>query len=148
MQQFLYALVSVAAIQSLDPAQELQVFHHREVVVEGEFLGHVADLAPQGLGPGGDVQSQNRHFAGGRGQQAAEHADDRGLARAVGTQETVDLSMGYPKIDPVDGDDIAEVAGQPTGLDGRIRHQGSPRMTWAGTPVGRSRPSCRSNSAR
>ena len=54
-------------------------------------------------------------------QQAAHHADGRGLAGAVGAQEAEDLALLDVERDAVDGREVAEALGEAVELD-RGRH--------------------------
>jgi hypothetical protein len=55
--------------------------------------------------------------AAARGEQRAEHPDGRGLARAVGSEEAIDLAGADLEVETVDGDDVAERAAQAAGRD-------------------------------
>src|SRR5262249_56268258 len=71
--------------------EEAKVLLHREVRVEREGLGHVAD-APLDLGvTGQDVEAGDRGTAGRGRQEAAQHLDGGGLAGAVRAEESEDL---------------------------------------------------------
>ena len=74
-----------------------QVLLDRELVVEGELLGDVADLgAHLGLGLA-KIPAHDLDLAARRRKKAAEHAEGRGLARAVGAEQTEDLSALHVK---------------------------------------------------
>ena len=98
--------------QPLEPAEEAQVLASREVGVDGQVLGHVAD---GGLGLGGvDVDRLPGHgdLAAVALEQAADHRDGGGLAGAVGTQQAVGLAAGDVEADAVDGDPFAVALAQ------------------------------------
>jgi hypothetical protein len=112
----------------VDLAHELEVLPHREVLVEGEALGHVADLAAQPLGVGGDPTVEHLGLAFGRPQEPAEHPDRGGLSRAVGTEKSVDLGAADLEVHVVDGQERAEGTGQVAGADrDLVTHRRKPR---------------------
>ena len=108
--------------------QEFEVLAHRQVLEQRELLRHVADPAAQRLGLPGDAQAQHVDLAGRGREQAAEHANGRGLARAVRPEETVDVRARHREVDAVDGDQLPELLGQAAGADRRIiaRHRIQP----------------------
>ena len=75
---------------AVDAGDEFQVLAHREVLVEAEALGHVADLALDLVGLGADVVAEAGAVAFVGREQPAQHADGGGLAGAVGPEEAVD----------------------------------------------------------
>ena len=81
-------------LQPVEPRHEFQVLGNRQILVERELLGHVADLALdlQRLGP--EVVAEHRALALVGRQQAAHDADRRRLARAVGPEKADDLAFG------------------------------------------------------
>src|SRR5262249_19609304 len=80
----------------VDAGDELEVLAHREVVVEREALRHVADPRLDLLGFAADVEAEAGAAPGVGREQAAQHADGRGLSRAVRPEEAVD----QPALDP------------------------------------------------
>jgi hypothetical protein len=115
------------AAQAVGAGEEGEVFDDLQVGVEREALGHVADGGLDAGGLAGDREAGDAGVAGARGQQAAEHADGGGLARAVGAEVAEDLAAGDVKRDGVDGGEVAEAAGEVGDLDdgvGRLRHRG------------------------
>src|SRR5215471_20450622 len=80
---------------AVEPRDEIEVLAHREVLVEAEALGHVADAALDLIGLLDDVEPEAGAVPGIRGEQAAQHTDRCGLAAAVGAQEAVDRSAPY-----------------------------------------------------
>ncbi len=92
----------------VNPQVEAEILGRRQFLVEGELLGHVADHALDPLGLPEDVDPRHLAPAGGRAQDAAEHADRRGLARSVGAEKTEDLAPLHRKGDPVHRDEVTE----------------------------------------
>src|SRR5271165_1092869 len=76
---------------AVDAGDELQVLPHREVLVQAEMLRHVAYMALDLVGVGADVVAEAGAAARVRREQAAQHADSRRLAGAVGAEKAVDL---------------------------------------------------------
>ena len=142
IQQLLYARTGCAAAEAVYSRHEHHVLGDGQLVVQREFLGHVADFAPQRLRFGGNFQLQYRHLPRGRGEQPAEHADDGGLARAVGAQEAIDLSGRHVQVHTVHGDHLAKVPGQGPGPDRRFSHRPAapgPAPRWEGPRRPRAR---------
>jgi hypothetical protein len=75
---------------TIEPRHEFQVLAHREVLIQGKALGHVADQALDLVGVAADVVAEAGALAAVRREQTAEHADGRGLAASVGPEEAVD----------------------------------------------------------
>src|SRR5690348_13509835 len=69
-----------------------QVLVDRELAVEAGRLERHADARPNGGGIRLDIQPQGLHAASLHGQQRREDAEQRGLAAAVGTEQSEDLS--------------------------------------------------------
>ena len=108
--------------------QEIEVLADRQVLEQRELLRHVADPTAQCFGLPGDAQAQHLDFTGRGREQATEHANGRGLARAVRPEETVDVRARHREVDVVDGDQLAELLGQAARADRRIiaRHRIQP----------------------
>ena len=105
----------------MHPRHEGQVLGDGQVFVEGEFLGHVADLALDLFRLLADVVAEAGAGAAIGCQQTAEHADGGGLAAAVRTEEAVDLAAIDREVEV--GDDLAalEALGQaPDFNDGNV----------------------------
>ncbi len=123
------ALAGLGTAQAVDPAEEAEVLPDGEVVVEAEALAHVADAALDALRVLRDVDTEDEPRARGRREQAAQHADGRGLAGAVRAEEAEDLALGHRERHAVDRGEGAEALGELAELDG-CRHR----------PTARSRP--------
>src|ERR1019366_3693382 len=75
-------------VQSVETSEVLQVLGHRQSQVEPWCLGHDRNVLTDLHSVfGAERYSRHRGRARGRGDQRAESAHRRGLARAVGTQE-------------------------------------------------------------
>ena len=76
---------------------------------------------------------RDRRGARGRREQAAQHADRRGLARAVGAEDAEDLAGADREADVVHGDDVAKALDQATDLDDaprRLSPASRPGASW------------------
>src|SRR3954451_21077264 len=67
----------------IHPPNEIKIFLDAQIFVEAEPLGHVSDFALDQLAVGDNVVAKTRAAAIVWSQQAAEHADERGLAAAI-----------------------------------------------------------------
>ena len=109
-----------AILDEVHPRDEIEVLGDAQVLPEAEPLGHVADLPLDGLALGDHVVAQARAAALVGAEQAAEHADERGLAAAVGAEEAADLARADRQIDVIDGRQVAEPLGHSLHIDGKI----------------------------
>src|SRR6185503_2393290 len=80
-------------VEPVDAADELEILADGEILVEAEALGHVSGLALDRLALAHQVVAQARTAAAVRREQAADHAQGRGLARAVGAEEAADAAL-------------------------------------------------------
>ena len=140
--------------------EEREVLVDREVFVQRELLRHVADAALQRLGVARDLVAEHVDLAGGRVQQAAEHADRRRLAGAVRPEEAVDLAPAHREIEAVDGGHVRRSAstGRARGwpsrrsvmalMAQRHRRHGQARRQIARRRRARARPDTRAGSRR
>ena len=108
---------SLAVVESVDAAEEADVLIDRQQLVEREPLRHVADPPLDAFGIARDVDAADDAPSRGRRQQAAQHADGRGLAGAVAAEEAEDLAAPHVEADAIDGDELAEAARQIAHLD-------------------------------
>ena len=84
----------VATILHAEHARdEIEVFADGQIVPQREFLRHVADLPLDGRALAQHVEAKAGTATAVRRQQAAEHADRRCLAAAVGAEKTEDLAL-------------------------------------------------------
>src|SRR5262245_19660577 len=138
-----------------DPVEtrdEFQILAHREVLIEAEALGHVADMALDLVRLAADVVAEAGAAALVWREQAAQHPDGGGLAGAVGAEKAVDLPALHPHRQVAHDLAAAEGFGQAFDLDGdrgrrrrrarrctgrRVRHCASPSTTLTGWPTRR-----------
>src|SRR5260370_3482072 len=64
------------------------------------------------------MHTEKRDAARGGSQEAGQHLDGGGLARAVGTQESEKLSRCDAQVDVVDSNEFSETASKALGRDG------------------------------
>ena len=114
---FLANFASRRAIDAVRGCEELQVFHHRHVVVDAEEVGHVADEAADFLRVGIDRLAADIGLAVVGVEQRGDHPHRRGFARSVGTDEPEDIAIVELEVDFVGGDQVAVALGQLAGLD-------------------------------
>ena len=101
---------------------ELEVLADREILVEAELLRHVAGLALDPLAVTHEIVAEAGAAAAVGRQQAADHAQGRGLAGAVGTEEAADAALLDGEAETVDDgaravtlDEIVDVDRQNSG---------------------------------
>ena len=82
-----HARLQCAAAQSVDVANQHQVFFGGELDVDALFLEDHADLVADSAGVLGDIASHDERASAGRNHQRRENAKRRGLAAAVGAQQ-------------------------------------------------------------
>ena len=97
---------------------EVQVLPHRQVAVEAEVLGHVADATADPLRLTHDVEAEHRGVSRRGAQEAQQHADGGGLPRPVGSQEAENLPPANAEAHVIHGGEAVEFFGQPFGDDG------------------------------
>ena len=125
----------------IDAGDKIKVLPNTEILVETEPLGHVANVALDRSLFGQNVITQ----AGSRPaiglEQAAEHPNESGFPAAVGSQESIDLSLRDPEVNVVNGGLFTEPLGHTPHVDDRtLLHLGCSsvelpaRRTSAGWP--------------
>ena len=133
------ARLDPVAGQAVNASPEPDVLVDGQQLVEREPLRHVADPLFDALGVGRDIDAADERGARGGPQQAAQHPDRGGLARAIAAEEPEDLAARDVERQVVDGDELSESPAQSTHLD-RVRRNG-----WSGR--GHGRPRARSSRA-
>ena len=121
---------AVAIRDLVKPGDEVEVLADGEVFVEREALGHVADFQLDAIGLADHVVAEAGAAAGIGTEQAAEHADGRGLARAVRPEESDDLAAVHVEIDMIHHHLAREGLGQVLDRDDRSAvHDPAPAST-------------------
>src|SRR3989344_1982912 len=112
-------------LDAVELADELQVLAHRQVAVEAEVLGHVAQQRLDLGRLGGDVEAQAGAAPRGQWHEAAHHADGGCLARAVGAEEAVELAFLDGHVELVDDRLVTKGLGEVAHLDDGLGHVAS-----------------------
>jgi len=125
IQQLDRACGSVLLRQPVQPALKLEVLAPGEEVVQRRLLQSGAD-PPAHLRPlRRHVEARDGRASRGRREQRGEDVDRRGLARAIGAEEPVDLAGLDLELDAVDRPDAAfELADEPVHSDAVVGHGG------------------------
>src|SRR5581483_1325964 len=121
--QFIAALLQLAAALAVELAVKNKVLIHGQLVVEREFLRHVADRFFQLVALLHHVESRDVCAAFRRLENAAEHANHRRFTRAVRAEKTEDRAAPDAEADVIDGCEIAKAFRQPVALDHRFAHR-------------------------
>lgn len=110
------------AAGSRHAADEGEVFPRGEVVEQREVLGHHADAALhlERAARIAHVLAEDADAAAAGCEQAGEHFDGGGFARAVGAEEAVEAARGDAEAELVDGAEGTEVPRQAGGFEGDI----------------------------
>jgi hypothetical protein len=103
---------------AVHPRDEVEVLLDRQVLVQAEALGHVADFALDRRRVAPQVVTKARAFAVVGCQQAAQHADRRRLAAAVRSEEAEDRAALDANREVVDDGATAIAFRQPAHVDG------------------------------
>ena len=120
-------VAATAASEAVDAGEEIEVLPHAQVAVERELLGHVAQPRRAPRTRRGTGRSPPPGRARRRPQQAAHHLERGRLAGAVGPEQAEDLAAADAERDPIGRGEVAELLGQPAGLDDRARSSASAR---------------------
>ena len=127
-------LVDVAGVGRLaeQAAAEAHVRPHRLEGVGGQFLRHEADQRARGAVVADDVMAVDRDRAGGRIDDAADDADQRGLAGAVRPEQRENLAAADVQVDALErleagGIGLGQILDGDDGLHGRAGRCGTLR---------------------
>jgi hypothetical protein len=115
-----------AVLHFIDAGDEIERLKHCEVFVEAEFLRHVADMPAYHRRLSDDVEADACSRPGVGREQAAEHADGRRLAAAVGAEKAANLALGDLQRQPIDDLSRSEALAQLTDVDDVVGHRGGP----------------------
>ena len=118
-------LLAGAVARAAQARQGVEHLPAREAGPQAHRAGHVGEAAVDGGGLAGGVHPQDLGAAAVGAVHAQQHADRRGLPRAVGAQEAVDLAPSDPQVEAVQGLDPPETLDEALGLD-EIRQCSSP----------------------
>ena len=110
-------LLAGAVARAAQARQGVEHLPAREVGPQAHRAGHVGEAAVDGGGFAGGVHPQDAGAAAVGVVHAQQDADRRGLPRAVGAQEAVDLAFPNTKVEAVQGLDLPETLDEALGLD-------------------------------
>src|SRR2546423_283977 len=108
--------------QTIEFAGKNEVLIHGQLVVEREFLRHIADHFLRCVAFARDVVAGDAGGAFGRLQDSAEHPDHGGFAGAIWSEESKNGTAGYGKADLIDRGEIPEALREPFAFDHRVAH--------------------------
>ena len=142
---------ATSPVEAVQIRDELQVLVGGEVLPQRELLRHVAEPAADGLGVLHHREPEHFRVPIAGQQHAAQHAQRRGFARAVGAEEAVDAAGGNVEVDVIDRGLVAEFSRELPRRDGRRRGRPggavhgaeSSSVTSTGTPDGSEAPPAR-----
>src|ERR1019366_1453151 len=92
--ELVIALLERRAAQAVKAPIKAQVLMRRQLVVERELLGHIADEGLDALQVTRHIQPGDARLAVARLEQAAQETNHRRFARAVRAEEAEDGSFG------------------------------------------------------
>src|SRR5262245_3934486 len=124
-QELALSIFRLARRNAVRLAVEVDVLTHRQVGVQAEFLRDVADRALHRLRLARDVVAAHEGPPGRRGEDAAQHANDRRLPRSVRAEESEYLAGHDRQIDGVDRHAGTEALRQLFGDDRTLRAAGA-----------------------
>ena len=110
------------------PAQVIQLADHREifspgqVLVDRHVLSRQADQRLDAIGFLDDVEAGDRGLTGIRPEQGRQDSDGRGLSGAIWPQQCNQAAATDVEVEPVERAGLAEVLGQPFGVDRPVGH--------------------------
>ena len=126
LEQLVAAPRALGARDALQPALQAHVLAAGQHRIERDVLQRDADRGAHLGALRGDVEAGDGGAAGGRRQQRREDLHRRRLARAVGSEEAVDLARRDVQIDPVDGAHATlELAHEPLYVDATLFGHGA-----------------------
>src|SRR5262245_24128225 len=105
-------LLSFRVFEAVNLRVKAQVLEHREVVIEGELLAHIADAKLHFIGILSHIDAVDYAAAGSEREDPAQHLDDGRFAGAVGAEKSEDFSRLDPKADAIDRRDVSELSNQ------------------------------------
>ncbi len=120
----------LAVVEPVHARHKIEILADREVLIIRELLRHVADLLLDAAGVAAHVEAEAGALAFVGRQQAAEHADGGGLARAVRPKKAIDGPFGHADVEMIDHRPLAKAFGQAPHIDdGRLDHCSRPMLT-------------------
>ena len=106
-----------AILHAIHARDEIEIFFNAQVLPETEPLRHVTDLALDRFAFSDHVVAKNFPASVIGPEQSAQHAQKRGLAAAVWSEETEDLAGTHRKIDMIHRGQLTKPLRHSTHLD-------------------------------
>ena len=125
----------LGAVEAQQAPGQVEVFLARQVAVKAVRLEQGAGPAGGGEAVTGDVDAVDQGLTGGRPDEAQQHPEGRGLARAVAPQKAVDGPPRDRERHLVHSGQAAEAAAKAAGLDGvfqGITFKSDIKVVWRG----------------
>src|SRR6185369_4149385 len=133
--RFLDLLVESLSPQLISSSVEAKVLQHGKVVVQAEFLAHVADPFTDYVTLSSHIETFNPGFTFGDGQNSGQHLDHSGLAAAVRAEKPEDFSLLDSDRRVTYGDEVAKTSRQISCFDCEHYRASGVNCTSALTPA-------------
>src|SRR5579864_4326105 len=115
IEQLVDALFKIGRI--VGAAEEADVVAWRKILIERGRLRHVAEIAAHARGVANGIDTEDADRAAGGPRRAGEHADQRGLAGAVGSEQSENFAGFERQRDGSQRVDTAVAFGEAIELD-------------------------------
>ena len=111
-------------LDSMQAARNVQIFAHGQFRIGRRILDEMPHPRPRPASASLSADGLSQHFdvPRARADHPQKRADGRGLARAVETEEAVDLANADAQVNRGDGGHIAEAFGELVGFNGKSGH--------------------------
>ena len=116
-QQLFRALCGSRGVDAPEASDEFEIFPRGQLVVEQRLVRQPGDMLLGGGWIAAGVDAKDADFAGIRIEQARDHAQRRGLARAVGAEQGVKLAALHLEADAIHGALAAKALGEAGNLE-------------------------------
>jgi hypothetical protein len=104
-------------VQAVQVALAAQVLFHRKRFIEALRLEHHAHVTPHGRGFAHHIASGEDGAALGGYHHRRQNAEERGLAAAIGAEQTEDLALSHGETDAGESNAGAVTMGQTLNFD-------------------------------
>ena len=117
--------LALAFGHAVHAGKKFEIFLNGQIVVERKFLRHVADALAHALRAGerAAAAAGQLNFTARGIEQAAQHLDGGGFARAVGAEQAVDFAVLHFHVEVSDRGERSELLGEIAGADGDLPAQ-------------------------
>jgi hypothetical protein len=112
-------------VDTVKTAVESDVFADRQIGIESEVLGDIADFALDLLGRFKQVEPEYIGLAFIGAQNAGEYAYGGRFTGRIGAEQALNFTRFDRQVEVVDGDEIAESARQVTRFNRRLHSAGA-----------------------